>query len=62
MGERTILHLEVCQHVGDADISKSKGVIIKGREVQAIDSIQDLFLEFLADSGSKGQFDEFGII
>jgi len=62
MGEQTILCSEVCQHVGDADIGKSKGVVIKGHEVQAIDGVQDLFLEFLMDGGSKGQFDKFGII
>jgi len=62
VGEQTILCSEVCQHVGDADIGKSKGVIIEGHEVQVIDGIQDLFFEFLVDGGSKGQFDEFSIV
>jgi len=62
MGEWTVLCLEVCQHVGDADVGESKGVVIEGYKVQVINGVQDLFFEFLTDGGSKGQFDKFGVL
>jgi len=46
----------VSEHGSNRNISKAKGVIVESGKVEAIDSTEKLFFEFLTDGGGKGEF------
>jgi len=51
--------MEMDEHGGHRDISKSKNVIIESSKVEAVNGSEKLFFQFLTQSGNKGEFSKF---